>query len=96
MAYNLIAEGDLDLFELSRLVQHFAPVEMFPIPGPGGDALGIDLPSQHADDTAARRLSELIQLLWTKQAVVHDLMAGQQIASEVDLVELEGRILARH
>ncbi len=95
MSYHLLAEGDLDLFEMSRLVPAYRPLELFPVPGKAGDGLGIALASNDATDATVRLLSQLIQLLWSKQVAVWDLMSGQRIANATDLVDLEDRILGR-
>lgn len=95
MSYNLLAEGDLDLFELSQLAAAHAPLELFPIPAEGGspDALGIALSSGDANDVTVGTLTRLIELLWSKDATVWDLMAGVRVAAPLDLSALERRIL---
>ena len=91
MAYNLFAEGDLDLFAWSRIAQRCHSIELFPIHEPGRrDAIGISLPSGQVDATALDELEGVIRRLWP--AEVYDLVSGDRIASDEDLAALRARI----
>lgn len=105
MSYNLMAEGDVDLFELSQLAQRYEPLELFPIPAddlalPGPDrpnlfapdALGIAVASSRSGPPALAALRELVELLWSKQARVYDLYSGDMIATADDLTQLLSRV----
>ena len=93
MSYNLYAEGELDLFDLSRVAQQLQCLEVFPIAGDGGpDAIGIALPSKRANDDARAELQSLIGTLVLAGATVFDLMNGTQITSAEDIEVLERRI----
>jgi hypothetical protein len=35
MSYDLMVEGDLDLFELAQMASRYEPLELFPIPAEG-------------------------------------------------------------
>jgi hypothetical protein len=105
MSYNLMAEGDLDLFELAQLSERFLPLELFPIPaeisGPaasGGvaklppDALGVAIPSSHVGPEAFAALRDLVPFLWQRGAEIHDLFTGTRVETPTDLEELLGRL----
>ena len=98
MSYNLIAEGDLDLFDLAEKTFAFEPLEVFPIPGEGRgaarvpDALGIAVVTGRSVPAALDALHALIELMWSKGALVHDLCTGARIASEADIVAMAKRI----
>jgi hypothetical protein len=106
MSYNLMAEGDLDLFELAQTASRYEPLELFPIPAdeprPGlgseqrvkltPDALGIAVVSSRSGPPAVAALRALIGLMWSKQASVFDLYTGTRIATEEDLSELAERV----
>jgi hypothetical protein len=107
MSYNLMAEGDLDLFELSHGAAQFEPLELFPIPAERSttsdldphrtalapDALGIAIPSSRSGPEAVAALKALVEFMWAKQARVFDLYSGQEIATPADVDELSARIL---
>lgn len=96
MSYNLMVEGDLDLFELSTISLHYLSLELFPIPADDlspDDALGIAIPSSRATPDTVDELCDLIARLLAKQLAVHDLIAGVVIASDAALPELRARIL---
>jgi len=94
MSYNLMAEGDLDLFELSQLAARYEPLELFPIPAEASspDAIGIALPSSLVGPPALAALRAVIELLWSKEAAVFDLMTGERIATPDDADALATRI----
>lgn len=106
MSYNLLAEGDLDLFEWSHLAALFEPLELFPIPaedaGPPAaaagvtslapDAIGIAVPSRGVGPDAVANLGALVQLLWERDARVFDLHVGRQIATRDELDDLLLRV----
>ena len=106
MSYNLMAEGDLDLFELSQAASEYAPLELFPIPGAEpwakanenhrveleADALGIAIPSNRSGPEAAAALRTLVELMWAKGAAVFDLLTGTQISTPEELAEIEEHI----
>lgn len=97
MSYNLYAEGDLDLFALSKQAQHLTLVELFPIAGDGGPtALGIAVPSIDDDDDdddsgddARDELEQIVTQLLAIEATVFDLMTGEQVT---DVPTLLGRV----
>jgi hypothetical protein len=89
MSYNLIAEGDLDLFELGSAAAELAPLELFPI---DREALGIAIPSSRAGAAAATALRALVERLWSQDAAVFDLYSGEPIATPAALAEVLQRI----
>jgi hypothetical protein len=106
MSYNLMAEGDLDFFELSRLSAQYRPLELFPVPAanpwpkPEGnhqaklepDALGIAIPSSCAGAEAAAALRSLVEFMWSRGVKVFDLYSGEQISTPQELGEVAERI----
>ncbi len=106
MSYNLMAEGDLDLFELAQMTSRYEPLELFPIPaevsgsafGPNHrvklapDALGIAVVSSRSGPPAVAALRALVELMWSKQASVFDLYTGEKITTADDLAELAERV----
>jgi len=98
MSYNLMAEGDLDLFDLAEKTFDFAPLEVFPIPGEGSgaarvpDALGIAVATSRRGPDAVDALHALIELMWSKGASVYDLYTGTRIANETDIAAMATRV----
>jgi hypothetical protein len=105
MSYNLMAEGDLDLFELGNAASQYEPLELFPIAAaeswvkPGAhsvelarDALGIAIPTSRCGPEAAAALRTLVERMWAKDVVVFDLYTGDRIATPEELAEVEARI----
>jgi len=106
MSYNLMAEGDLDLFELGQTAARYEPLELFPIPvdspwpKPGADhrvelkpdGLGIAVPSSRFGPDAVAALRALVELMWSKSAAVFDLYTGERITTPEELAEVEERI----
>ena len=89
MSYNLIAEGDLDLFELGLAAAELAPLELFPI---DRDALGIAIPSSRTGAPAAAALRALIERLWGQDAAVFDLYSGEPVATPAALAAVLANI----
>jgi hypothetical protein len=88
MSYNLMVEGDLDLFDLSRLVSDYPSLEIFPIPADElspTDAVGIAIASSRVNEATLDEVCALITQLQAKQLTVHDLMADLPVTSLSDL-----------
>lgn len=106
MSYNLMAEGDLDLFELGSAASRYQPLELFPIladevaakPDAQNrimlqrDALGIAVPTSRCGPEAVAALRALVKLLWSKDAAVFDLYSGRRISTPEDLEESAAQI----
>jgi hypothetical protein len=95
MSYNLLAEGDLDLFDWSRIALQQQRIEVFPIPSQNQapDAIGIAIPSSRADEAALDELRVVVEQLWVQGATVHDLMEGVAVATSDDLAAVGSRLL---
>ncbi|WP_394834966.1 hypothetical protein LVJ94_51550 [Pendulispora rubella] len=103
MSYNLMAEGDLDLFELAEAATQYNPLELFPIPAGASssevganhrvkfelDGLGIAIPSSRIGPEAVAALHALVKLMWSKDASVFDLQTGKPIATLKELAQVE-------
>lgn len=106
MSFNLLAEGDLDLFELGRGAQRYAPLELFPVPadspGPGlaagdplqvePDALGIAIRSRDCGPEAVAALQALVRALWNEGARVYNLHSGEEVATPQALEEIARQV----
>lgn len=105
MSYNLLAEGHLDLFELSQCASHYEPLELFPVPASAAitteaseparmtlDALGIAIPLSRAGAEAGAALRALVEFMWTQDANVFDLYTGEQISTPSELAGVLERI----
>ena len=106
MSYNLMAEGDLDLFEFAQAASQFEPLELFPIPATDPhpvehegnriklepDAIGVAIPRARVGTDAAGALRRFVELMWVKDVNVIDLYCGKRISTPQDLAEVEERI----
>ena len=89
MSYNLLVEGDLDLFALSRSPPDLRAIEMFPI---DATSLGIALPSSRVNDDARIEITNVVREMLSIEATVYDLFTGQPIKTAEDLDALLERI----
>jgi hypothetical protein len=97
MSYNLVAEGELDAFDLTQMIEHFVPAELFPIPH--GDpamnlvvGLGIALPLSQRGAGAQEGLERLVNHLWSVEAKVFDLCSGGELRTDEELAEVVARV----